>query len=155
MPNLTAAARKARNAAYLARTAFGLGVVVSLTANVVASPKNPVAIGVALWIPTAFLLSMALLEHVPAKGWAGLVRKIAVGVIAVIAAWASYWHLVEVAQMGGADALTAHALPFTVDAMMALASTAMKRKAPAAPVRRARKAPAAKASSPAKLKVAS
>ncbi len=150
---MTPAARKARNAAYLARTAFGAGVAVSLAANVMASPKNPVAIAVALWIPTAFLLSMALMEHIPMKGKAGLARKVAIGFIAAIAAWASYWHMVDVAQMGGADALTAHTLPLTVDVMMALASTAMKRKVVATPARRARKAPA-KATSPAKLKVA-
>jgi hypothetical protein len=152
---MTPAARKARNAAYLARTAFGAGVAVSLAANVLASAKTPIAIGVALWIPTAFLLSMALMEHIPMRGKAGVARKIAIGFIAAIAAWASYWHMVDVAQLGGADALTAHTLPLTVDAMMALASTAMKRKAPATPARRAaRKAPAAKATSPAKLKVA-
>lgn len=151
---MTPAARKARNAAYLSRSAFIIGVGVSLAANVIAAPKTPVAIGVALWIPLAFLLSVALLEHVPARGKSGLLRKFAIGFIAVIAAWASYWHLVEVAQMGGADVLTAHALPLTVDAMMALASTAMKRKVVAAPARRARKAPAAKATSPAKLRAA-
>jgi len=152
---MTPTARKARNAAYLARFSFGVGVVVSLTANVLASAKNPVAIGVALWVPIAFLLSVAMLEHIPVKGKAGILRKVAIGFIAAIAAWASYWHLVEVAQMGGADVITAHALPLTVDAMMALASTAMKTKV-AAPARRAaRKAPAArKATSPAKLKIA-
>lgn len=147
---MTPAARKARNAAYLARFSFASGVAVSLAANVIASDKNPVSIGVALWIPFAFLLSVAMLEQIPVKGRAGLARKIAIGFIAAIAAWASYWHLVEVATMGGADALTAHALPLTVDAMMALASTAMKAKAPAP----ARRAPAAKKAPVRKLRAA-
>jgi hypothetical protein len=148
---MTPAARKARNAAYLARTVFGVGIAVSLVANVLASKHTPIGIGVGLWTPLAFLLSMLMLEHIPVQGWTGIFRKLSIGFIALIAGWASYWHLVEVCQSAGADALTAHTLPLTVDVMMALASAGMKRKA-AAPARRrtaARKAPA-KAKAPAR-----
>jgi hypothetical protein len=140
MTKLTPAARKARNAKLTARSAFGIGVVVSLSANVYAAPRNAVAIGVALWVPIAFLISMALLENVPAHGLMGKVRFGGVAALALIAGWASYWHMVTVANAAGADWLTAHLLPLTVDVMMALAGSAMKAK-PAAP---ARKRPAAK-----------
>jgi hypothetical protein len=150
---MTTAARKARNNAYLARFAFGIGVAVSITANVIASPKNPVAIGVAVWIPSAFLLTMSLMERIQVKGKAGILRKIGMGFICAIAGWVSYGHLVEVATMGGMDTVSAHLIPLTVDVMMALASPGMRIRQ-AAPVRRpaAKKAPAK--SSPAKLKIA-
>jgi hypothetical protein len=150
---MTAAARKARNAAYLSRFTFGMGVAASIAANVIASKHTPIGMAVGLWIPTAFLLSMAMLENVAVKGRAGQARRIAMGVIVLIAGWTSYWHLVEVAQMGGADAFTAHTLPATVDVMMALASAGMKRKPATAPAKRrpAAKKAAPVAKSPAKL----
>lgn len=153
---ITPAARKARNARWTSRTAFGIGVAVSLAANVMASAHTPIGIAVGLWTPVAFLLSMALLENVPAKGTAGKLRMVAIAFLALIAGWTSYWHLVEVCQLAGADTLTAHTLPLTVDVMMALASAGLKQAAAKAPARRpaARKA-TTKAASPAKLKLAS
>lgn len=149
---LTSTARKARIARITSRVIFGLGVAVSLGANVIASKHTAIGIGVGIWVPVAFLLSMAALENVPAKGPAGRARFLAMIVIAGIAGWTSYWHLVEVALMGGTDQLTAHLLPLTVDVMMALASPGMKAKA-ATPARRtARKAPVRKTTAPAKLK---
>jgi hypothetical protein len=141
MTKLTPAARKARTAKITARATFGAGVVVSLAANVYASQHTPIGIAVGLWTPIAFLASMALLENVPARGLAGKLRFTAIVFLALIAGWTSYWHLVEVAQAGGADVLTAHLLPLTVDVMMAIAGTALKSKA-SAPARKrtARKA---------------
>jgi hypothetical protein len=136
---MTPAQRKARTSLITARTAFGVGVVVSLSANVMASAHTPIGIAVGLWTPIAFLISMALIENVKAKGKWGTARLVAIVFLALIAGWVSYGHLVDVAYMGGADALTAHTLPLTVDVMMALAGPAMKRK-PAPAVRR----PAAK-----------
>lgn len=140
MTKLTPAARKARNAKFTSRATFFIGVAVSLAANVYASDHTPIGIAVGLWTPVAFLASMALLENVPARGLAGKLRFLAIAFLALIAGWVSYWHLVEVCQAGGADALTSHLLPLTVDVMMSLAGTAMKAKT-AAP---ARKHPAAK-----------
>lgn len=131
---MTPTARKARTALITARTAFGVGVVVSLSANVLASAHTPIGIAVGLWTPVAFLLSMALIENVKAKGRWGTARLVGICFLALIAGWVSYGHLVDVARMGGADILTAHLLPLTVDVMMALAGPAMKRKA--APVAR-------------------
>lgn len=133
MTKITPAARKARNAKLTARSVFGAGVVVSLAANVMASQHTPLGIAIGLWVPVAFLASMALLENVPARGLAGKLRFAAILFLALIAGWVSYWHLVEVATAGGADVLTSHLLPLTVDVMMTLAGTALKAKpAPAA-----------------------
>ena len=137
---LTPAARKARTAKLTARGVFGAGVAVSLAANVMASQHSPVGIFIGLWIPVAFLASMAMLENVPATGWMGKVRFAGIIFLALIAGWASYWHLVEVATSGGADFLTAHALPLTVDLLMTFAGSALKAKAPVARKRPARKA---------------
>jgi len=132
---LTPAARKARTARRTSTATFATGVLVSLAANVYASEHTPIGIAVGLWVPVAFLLSMAMLENVPATGTKGKIRFAAILFLALVAGWTSYWHLVEVAVDGGADTLTAHLLPLTVDVMMALAGPGMKRKA-AAPVRR-------------------
>lgn len=132
----TPAARKARLSLWTSRGAFAVGVVVSLSANVVASQHTPLGIALGLWTPIAFLICMALLENVPAKGWQGWVRKIAIAFLAAIAGWVSYWHMVDVATMGGADWLTGHTIPLTVDVMIALASPGMKRKVAVATSRR-------------------
>jgi len=137
---MTPAARKARTARRVSAAVFGIGVAVSIAANVIASQHTPIGIAIGLWIPIAFLLSMLMLENVPAKGTPGKLRFAAMLVIAGIAGWTSYWHLVDVAYLGGADTITAHLLPLTVDVMMALASPGMK----AAKTATARRRPAAK-----------
>lgn len=137
---ITPAARKARNARRTAIAAFSIGAVLSIGANVTVSPHTPVGIITSTWAPIALLITLALLEN---GSITGRIAKGIVAGLAVVAAWASYWHLVDFFTQGGADTITAHLLPLTVDAMMGLASAAMKRKA--TPVRRAtRKAPAAK-----------
>ncbi len=147
---LTPAARKARNALWTSRVAFGSALAASLSGNVIASARTPIAIGVALWIPFAFLITMLMLENVPVKGRLGLLRKMGVGVVASIAGWASFWHLHEVAVMAGADTVTSYLLPLTVDVVLAFASPGIRRKTlPAAPSRRK---PQAKAETGRKLK---
>lgn len=132
---MTPSAKKARTARRTSTAVFSTGVTVSLAANVYASEHTPIGIAVGLWVPVAFLLAMAMLENVPAKGLAGKIRFAAILFLALVAGWTSYWHLVEVALDGGADTVTAHLLPLTVDVMMALAGPGMKAKA-AAPARR-------------------
>lgn len=151
MTKMTSAQRKAQTARRTSKAVFGIGVAVSLAANVIASEHTPIGIAVGLWIPIAFLLSMLMLENVPATGLKGKLRFAAMMVIAGIAGWTSYWHLVEVAEMGGADPVTAHLLPLTVDVMMALASPGMKKVA--AQVRRPARKPAAKRAPAAKAQL--
>jgi hypothetical protein len=136
MTRITPAARKAQTARLTSRTAFGIGVVVSLAANVTASAHTPLGIALGLWTPVAFLISMALLENVPVRGWIGQLRFTAILFLAGVAGWTSYWHMVEVCRLGGADEITAHLLPLTVDVMMALASAGLKSKAVAPAQRR-------------------
>ena len=141
----TAAQRKARNARITARAVFGLGLVVSLTANVAASEHTVWGIGTGIWAPVALLLALIMLENGSVHGtWA----KIAVGVLAGVAGWMSYWHLVEVLHLAGAtDPITVYLMPLTVDVLMALASPGMRAARAATPARRrtaAKKRPARK-----------
>lgn len=147
---LTPAARKARTALCTSRVAFGAAVLASLAGNVIASPKNPIAIGVALWIPFAFLITMMMIENVPAKGRLGVLRKVGVGAIAGIAGWASFWHLHEVCVMAGMDTVTSYLLPLTVDVVIAFASPGIRRKA--TPVPSSRRKPQVKTETTRKLK---
>jgi hypothetical protein len=126
---MTPAARKARNTAYIARTAFGLGLALSLGANVWASAGHG-AIGIAsgVWSPLALLLALALVENLDRRTMAGKVRIAGVAILAAIAAWVSYWHLVDFFLAGGIDDPGAHMMPLTVDVLMALASPSMRRK---------------------------
>lgn len=133
---LTAAQRKARTTKYAAGAAFYAGAAASLAANVYASQHSFVGVATGVWSPMAALLALEMLERIPARGAGGVVRKIAVGLVALIAAYTSYWHLVHVFEMADADMITAYAGPLTVDLLMGLARVAMVHKtAPARPVR--------------------
>jgi hypothetical protein len=94
-----------------------------------ASAHTWVGLATGFWAPVALFLALEMVERVPAKGRAGLLRKVGVGVIALIAAWVSYWHLTHMFTLGGTDPISAHAMPFTVDVLMALARSAMHAKA--------------------------
>jgi hypothetical protein len=142
---LTPAARKARSTARTAGGTFYATAGATIAANMYASEHTFVGLATGFWAPAALFLSLELMERVPLKGRAGLLRKVGVGVIALIAAWVSYWHLVHLFKVGGADPISAHAMPLTVDVLMAIARGAMVTKAPSRPaVRR----PAAKAKAP-------
>lgn len=136
----TAAQRKARTARVIARTTFGLGLVVSLVANVAASEHSAAGLATGLWAPVALLLALFLLEYNVVKGRAA---QIGVGLLAATAGWSSYWHLVEIMDMAGVhDPITKYLMPLTVDVLMALASPGMKTARAATTRRRATKAKA-------------
>lgn len=135
----TPAQRKITMTVWTARTAFALGLAVSLGANVWASIDHGV-IGLVsgVWSPLALLLALFLVENISHKTWSGRLRLAGMVVLAGIAAWVSYWHLAEFFVAGGLDDPGAHLMPFTVDVLMALAGPSMKRKTPVV----ARKKPA-------------
>jgi hypothetical protein len=144
---LTAAQRKARNLKFTAGSTFYTTAAVTIAANMYASEHTLAGLATGFWTPVALFLALELVERVPVNGRLGVLRMVGVGVIALIAAWVSYWHLVHVFKMGGADAISAHSMPITVDVLMAIARGAMTHKTPSRPaVRR----PAAKA--PVKLR---
>jgi len=148
MTKLSATARKARNGRIAAMTVFLTGATASLAANLMASDGTPVGVVVGGFPALMLLGSIYLLENGSTHPrW---VRWAIVPVIAV-AAWMSYWHVVELVTEHGADAVTAYLFPVIIDLPMAIASAAL-RPAPARPTARKRRPVAKKAAtSPAKL----
>lgn len=146
---MTAAQRKARNLRYTAGAAFYTAALATTAANVYASEHTPIGAVVGLWPPVAFFLSLELIERIPLKGRAAYARWGAVAVLAIIAGWTSYWHLVHVvAEAGTTDPVTLYGLPLTVDVLMGIARSVMVHKT-AAPSRPASRR---KAQEPAKPK---
>lgn len=145
---MTAAQRKARNLKITAGGTFYATGAATIAANMYASNHTIIGLATGFWTPVALFLSLELVDRVPVKGRLGVLRMVGVGVIALIAAWVSYWHLVHIFKMGGADPIGAHAMPITVDVLMAIARGAMSHKT-ASPARSTRR-PAAKA--PVKLR---
>jgi hypothetical protein len=136
---MTPTARKAKNGRIAAMTVFGTGAAASLAANVMASNGTPVGVIVGAFPALMLLGALYLLENGSTHPrW---VRWAIVPVI-VVAAWMSYWHIVDVVLSTGEGAITAHLFPIIIDLPMAIASAALR----PAPVKRpARKRAPAKA----------
>lgn len=116
--------RTLRGVRLYARFCFWAGVLVSLAANVLHADPNIISQAVAAWAPLALLLAVELLSHVPmtirsARSW---LRMTATGIVAAIAAWVSYWHMVGVATTYGETGLTPYLLPISVDGLVVVAS---------------------------------
>lgn len=136
----TPAQRKLTMTIWAARSAFASGLAVSLAANIWASIDHGlIGLVSGVWSPLALLMALFLVENISHKTWSGRLRLSGMVVLAVIAAWVSYWHLAEFFVAGGLDNPGAHLMPFTVDVLMALAGPSMRRK----PAAVARKKPAA------------
>jgi hypothetical protein len=139
MTKMTAAQRRARNLKVTSSAAFYAGAVGTVSANMYASEHSAIGLIIGAWIPLAFFLSVELLERIPARGRAGKVRLAAIVVIAAVAGWTSYWHLVHVAEAAGVtDPVTKYGLPLTVDALMVVSRMVMNAKA-ASPARSTRR----------------
>ena len=130
---LTAAQKRAQTTRRVAGSTFYATGAATVAANMYASEHTVLGLFTGFWTPVALFLALEMVERVPVRGRVGLLRKAGVGVIAFIAAWVSYWHLVHIFTLGGADVLGAHAMPLTVDVLMAIARTAMYAKAPSSP----------------------
>lgn len=109
-----------------ARAALAAGLAASLGANIMAA--HPTALGriVAAWAPVALMVAVELLTRVPVgRSALSAVRTTSAAVIAAIAAWVSYWHMVELATMAGESTVTAHLLPLSVDGLVIVASVTL------------------------------
>jgi hypothetical protein len=145
MARMTTAQRATRNRKTVALVAFLTGAAVSISANVIAAEPTLLGRAVSVWPALALLVTVHLYQHVPVRrrDWVGFTHKVSVLAVIGIAAWVSYWHIVEVTLRAGETYTTAHIMPITIDAMMAVASAVYTAKAkPATP---ARKAPAKRA----------
>ena len=108
------------------RSTLALGVAASIAANVLHANHNLIAQTIAAWAPLALLLSVELISRVPVhrRGHAAA-RLAATIVIAGIAAWVSYWHMVAVASRYGETGLTPYLLPISVDGLIVVASISL------------------------------
>lgn len=109
------------------RAVLALGVAASIAANVLHARPNLISQVIAAWPPLALLLTVELISRVPAdrRGLAAA-RLIAAAVIAAIAAWVSYWHMVGVAaRYGETGAAASYLLPISVDGLVVVASISL------------------------------
>lgn len=132
MTKMTPAARKARNGRIAALTVFGTGAAASLAANVMASNHTPVGVIVGAFPALMLLGALYLLENGSTHpSWV----RWAIAPVIVVAAWMSYWHIVDVVLSTGENPITAHLFPIIIDLPMAIASAALRpapaKKAPA------------------------
>jgi hypothetical protein len=106
------------------RAVLALGVFASVAANILHASDNPISRVISAWPPVALLFTVELIAKVPATNpWRAFARIAAASCLAVIAAWASYWHMVGVAVRYHEDAYAAHyLLPLTVDGLIVVAS---------------------------------
>ncbi|XVV14412.1 DUF2637 domain-containing protein [Actinoplanes sp. CA-131856] len=108
------------------RAVFVLGIAASLAGNVLHADDNMISRAVSAWSPLALLLTVDLISRVPARrGIASVARLIATGVIAGIAAWVSYWHMVGVAVEYGETGASPYLLPLSVDGLIVVASISL------------------------------
>jgi len=122
----TLGGRRLRRVQLGARAALTLGIGASLAANVLAADPSTIGRLIAAWPPVALLVTVELWDRVPtSSGARSRLRIVAAAAIAAIAAWVSYWHMVEVALAFGEAPVAAHLLPFSVDGLVIVASVAL------------------------------
>ena len=108
------------------RSVFALGIGASLAGNVLHAADNVISQAISAWSPVALLLAVELISRIPARrGALSAVRLGATAVIAGIAAWVSYWHMVGVATRYGEADSSAYLLPFSVDGLIVVASISL------------------------------
>jgi hypothetical protein len=105
------------------RAVLVLGVAASTAANVLHAADNPISQAIAAWPPLALLLTVEIIARIPVhrRGLA-VARLAATVIIAAIAAWVSYWHMVGVAARYGETGLSPYLLPLSVDGLIIVAS---------------------------------
>ena len=82
-----------------------LGVAASIAANILHAQPHPVSQTIAAWPSIALLLTVELIARVPVyQRTLAIVRRLATTAIAGIAAWVSYWHMVDVAVIQNSSA---------------------------------------------------
>jgi hypothetical protein len=115
-----------RRIGWAVRGVFALGIAASLAGNVLHAADNVISQAISAWSPVALLLAVELISRIPAlRGALTAVRLGATAVIAGIAAWVSYWHMVSVAARNGESASSAHLLPLSVDGLVVVASVSL------------------------------
>jgi hypothetical protein len=112
-----------RRVRWAVRATLLLGVAASVVANVLHALDNPISQAIAAWPPLALLLTVELISRVPVhRRYLAALRLVATAIIAGIAAWVSYWHMVGVAARYGETGASPYLLPLSVDGLIVVAS---------------------------------
>src|SRR5690606_4917961 len=108
------------------RLTLVLGVAASVVANILHANPNPISEAIAGWAPLALLLCVEIISRIPVynRGRAWL-RIAFTAIVAGIAAWVSYWHMVGVAVRYGETGITPYLLPVSVDGLIIVASISL------------------------------
>lgn len=115
-----------RRIRWAVRAVLALGVLASVSANVLHADPNPISQVIAAWPPLALLVTIELVSRVPVHRRAlAVLRVVATATIAGIAAWVSYWHMTSVAARYGEGSVSAHLLPLSVDGLVLVASVSL------------------------------
>lgn len=108
------------------RAVLALGVAASIAGNVLHADGGVISRIISAWSPLALLLTIELISRVPVHSKRlARVRWAAAAVIALIAAWVSYWHMAAVASEYGETGGSQYLLPFSVDGLVVVASVSL------------------------------
>jgi hypothetical protein len=108
------------------RFVLSLGVAASVAANILHANPNPISQTIAAWPSLAFLLTVELVSRIPVtRRLRAAIRIGATAMVAGIAGWVSYWHMVDVAARFGETGTSPYLLPLTVDGLIVVASVSL------------------------------
>lgn len=115
--------KRYRRIRFVVRFALTLGVSASIAANILHAEPNLISRAISAWAPLALLLCVELISRVPVhRRGRAFIRMTATTAIASIAAWVSYWHMVDVVARYGETGATPYLLPISVDGLIVVAS---------------------------------
>ncbi len=108
------------------RGVLALGIAVSVAANVLHADPDPISQIIAAWPPLALAVAIEIIARVPVHHslWARA-RVSTAGIIALISAYVSYWHMAGVIVRYGESPDVAYLLPFSVDGLIIVASVSL------------------------------
>jgi hypothetical protein len=108
------------------RATLALGVAASVAANVLHAQPHVVSQLIAAWPPLALLLTVEWVSRVPVHRRILAIARIgATAVIALIAGFVSYQHMLGVAARYGETGLNPYLLPVSVDGLIVVASVSL------------------------------
>ena len=123
---MTTELHRLKRLGWAVRAVFTLGIAASLAGNVLHAEDNAISQAISAWSPLALLLAVELISRIPLRRGAGAVARLAAtAVIAGIAAWVSYWHMVGVAMRYGESGASPYMIPFSVDGLIVIASISL------------------------------
>ncbi len=104
--------------------ALGFGLAGSMAANYLSAEATTTGRALALVWPITLAITIHLALTVPsaASRWITRTRTVATIGVAGVAAWASYWHIVDLALAHGETGLAAYLTPIAIDGMMLVAT---------------------------------